>query len=103
MVVSCDSQDQDRYFLNYPCLIIEVLSPSTEVTDKPEKLVNYQELESLREYVLVSQDDIKVEVYRKDSQGHLLLEILGKENELSLDSVGLSLTMADIYEDVLSI
>lgn len=103
VVVSYDSQDQDRYFLNYPCLIIEVLSPSTEVTDKREKLVNYQELESLREYVLVSQDDIKVEVYRKDSQGHWLLEILGKENELSLDSVGLSLTMADIYEDVLSI
>lgn len=103
VVVSCDPQDQDRYFLNYPCLIIEVLSPSTEVTDKREKLVNYQELESLGEYVLVSQDDIKVEVYRKDSQGHWLLEILGKENELSLDSVGLSLTMADVYEDVLSI
>jgi Uma2 family endonuclease len=46
---------------------------------------------------------MKVEVYRKDSQGNWLLEILGKENELSLDSVGLSLTMADIYEDVLSI
>ncbi|MER3494135.1 MAG: hypothetical protein C4323_18680 [Mastigocladus sp. ERB_26_2] len=103
VVVTSDSQDQDRYFLNYPCLIIEVLSPSTEVTDKREKLVNYQQLESLREYVLVSQDDMKIEVYRKDSQGNWLLEILGKDNELSLDSVGLSLTMTDIYEDVLSI
>ncbi|RAM49100.1 MAG: Uma2 family endonuclease [Hapalosiphonaceae cyanobacterium JJU2] len=103
VVVSCNSQDQDRYFLNYPCLVIEVLSPSTEVTDRREKLVNYQKLDSLREYVLVSQDDMKVEVYRKNAQGNWLLEILGKDNELSLDSVGLSLTMAEIYEDVLSI
>jgi Uma2 family endonuclease len=103
VVVTCNPQDQDRYFLNYPCLIIEVLSPSTEVTDRREKLVNYQGLASLREYVLVSQDSMKVEVYRQNAQENWLVEILGKDNELSLDSVGLSLTMADIYEDVLSI
>jgi len=103
VIVSCDPQDQERFFLNYPCLIIEVLSPSTELTDRREKLVNYRTLDSLREYVLVSQDEIKVEVYRKDDEGNWLLEILGKDDELRLDYVGLTLTMAEIYEDVIKI
>lgn len=100
VVVTCDSQDQDRFFFNYPCLIIEVLSPSTETTDKREKLVNYKTLESLQEYVLVSQDEIKVEVYRKDAQGNWSVQTLGTGNDLELNSVGLTLTMANIYEDV---
>ncbi|MEO1765050.1 MAG: Uma2 family endonuclease [Cyanobacteria bacterium J06629_18] len=103
VVVTCDSDDKDRFSLNYPCLIIEVLSPSTEITDKREKLVNYRNLESLQEYVLISQDEIKVEVYRKDNQSHWSLQILGKEDELHLNSINLTLTMADIYEDVFKI
>ncbi|MGJ5676204.1 MAG: Uma2 family endonuclease [Nostochopsis sp.] len=103
VIVTCDLQDQDRFLLNYPCLIIEVLSPSTETTDRREKLVNYRTLETLQEYVLVSQDEIKVEVYRKDNQGNWLVEILGKDNELRLDSIGLTLTMTEIYEDVIKI
>jgi Uma2 family endonuclease len=103
VIVSCDPNDQDSFSLNYPCLIIEVLSPSTELTDRREKLVNYRNLETLQEYVLVSQEEIKVEIYRKDAQGNWSLTILGKGNELRLDSVGLTLTMADIYEDVTNI
>jgi Uma2 family endonuclease len=103
VIVSCDSQDKERFFLNYPCLIIEVLSPSTELIDKREKLVNYRTLESLQEYVLVSQDEIKVEVYRQDNQGNWLMQTLGKDDELRLDSISLILTMADIYEDVIKI
>ncbi|MBW4570170.1 MAG: Uma2 family endonuclease [Tolypothrix carrinoi HA7290-LM1] len=103
VIVTCDPQDQDRFSLNYPCLIIEVLSPSTEITDRREKLVNYRTLESLQEYVLVSQDEIKVEVYRKDTQGNWSVQILVKDDNLELNSVGLTLTMADIYEDVLTV
>ena len=103
VVVSCDADDNDRFSLDYPCLIIEVLSPSTETTDRREKLAHYRSLQSLQEYVLVSQDEIKVEVYRKDSQGNWSLTILGKDNELHLDSIGLTLTMAEVYEDVIKI
>jgi Uma2 family endonuclease len=103
VIVSCDPEDQDRFYLNYPCLIIEVLSPSTELTDRREKLVNYRDLETLQEYVLVSQDEIKVEVYRKDAQGNWSLTILGKDDDLRLDSIGLTLTMTEIYEDVIKI
>lgn len=100
VVVSCNPDEEDRFCLNYPCLIIEVLSPSTEATDRREKLVNYQDLASLQEYVLVSQEEIRVEVYRKDSEGSWSRTVLEKDDELWLNSVGLSLAMGDIYEDV---
>ena len=102
VVVTCDPQDRERYFLTSPCLVIEILSPSTQATDKREKRINYQTIESLQEYVLVSQDEIKVEVYRRDDNGNWTVETLGKDDDLSLNSVGLTLTMADIYEDVLN-
>ncbi|MGB6294731.1 MAG: Uma2 family endonuclease [Rivularia sp. (in: cyanobacteria)] len=103
VVVSCDADDNDRFSLDYPCLIIEVLSPSTEITDRREKLAHYRNLSSLQEYVLVSQNEVKVEVYQKDSQGNWSLTILGKDNELHLNSIGLTLTMAEVYEDVIKI
>lgn len=100
LLVTCDSNDNKKYFKTNPNLIVEVLSNSTETTDKREKRVNYQNIESLQEYVLVSQDEIKVEVYRKDNEGNWTVETLGKDDNLQLSSVGLTLTMADIYEDV---
>ncbi|MTJ06886.1 Uma2 family endonuclease [Anabaena sp. UHCC 0204] len=104
VIVSCDTEDQDRYFLNYPCLIIEVLSPSTETIDRREKLVNYRSLTSLREYVLISQDEVKVDIYRQDKQGNWTIQILINRNDkLVLDSVGLILEMADIYENVINL
>ncbi|MDJ0677250.1 MAG: Uma2 family endonuclease [Calothrix sp. MO_167.B42] len=103
LVVTCDPNDKERYFKTLPTLIVEVLSNSTKTIDKREKRLNYQSIESLQEYVLVSQSEIKVEIYRKDAQGNWLLEILGKGDELRLDSIGLNLTIADIYEDVIKV
>ncbi len=103
IVVTCNPQDQDRFFVNYPCLIIEVLSPSTEAIDKREKRINYQALDSLQEYVLVSQDQIQVEIYRKDAQGNWSVQTLDKGDDLQLKSVGLTLTMTEIYEDVITV
>ncbi|VEP14150.1 conserved hypothetical protein [Hyella patelloides LEGE 07179] len=103
VVVTCDPLDRERYFLTSPCLVVEILSPSTQATDKREKRINYQSLDSLQEYVLVSQDEIKVEIYRRDKNNNWTVETLDKDDDLQLNSVGLTLTMADIYEDVFSL
>ena len=104
VIVSCDTEDQDRYFLNYPCLIIEVLSPSTETIDRREKLLNYRSLASLKEYVLISQDEVKVEVYRQDEKRNWTIQtLINRDDKLHLDSVGLILEMTDIYEDVINV
>ena len=102
VMVTCDPQDTEKYYKTAPCLIIEVLSPSTEDIDRREKRLNYQSLPSLQEHVLVYQTEMKVEVYRLNDEGYWLKKLLGKDDILELSSVGLTLTMADIYDEVIA-
>ncbi|MDX1656544.1 MAG: Uma2 family endonuclease, partial [Candidatus Competibacteraceae bacterium] len=83
-----------------PLLVIEVLSPSTATTDRTEKRLNYQRLESLGEYVLVAQDEMRVEVYRRqeDDWTHTAY---GRGDEVELSSIDLRLALSLIYEDVI--
>ena len=81
-------------------LIIEVLSPSTESRDCGAKFFGYQNLPSLQEYVLVSQEAILVEVFRKEQSGHWHYKVLqGLQAALKLESVAYSGTLGEWYED----
>jgi Uma2 family endonuclease len=100
VMVVCDRTDSDPYVKQKPCLLIEVLSPSTALLDRREKLFNYQKLESLQEYVLVSQSEVKVELYRKDLDGGWLVQSLGTGESLDLRSIDLAIGLSEIYEDV---
>ena len=100
VMVVCDRTDSDQYVKQKPCLLIEVLSPSTALLDRREKLFNYQKLESLQEYVLVSQSEVKVELYRKDQDGDWLVQCLGVGDSLDLRSIDFAIALSDIYEDV---
>lgn len=51
-----------------PCVVIEVLSPSTEAYDRGDKWAAYRKIASLREYVLVSQSSARIEVFRRDGE-----------------------------------
>ena len=99
VMVVCDRTDSDPYVKQKPCLLIEVLSPSTAMLDRREKLFNYQKLESLQEYVMVSQTEIKVELYRRDPEGWLV-QSLSIGESIQLQSIDLAIALADIYEDV---
>ncbi|MBW4662939.1 MAG: Uma2 family endonuclease [Chroococcus sp. CMT-3BRIN-NPC107] len=103
VMVTCNPQDTEKFFLTKPCLIVEVLSPSTENIDRREKLLTYKKIESLQEYILVSQEEIKVELYRKDKDHNWIKYILSKNDVVILDSVNLQLTMTEIYEDVMNV
>ena len=100
VMVVCDRTDNDAYVKQKPCLTIEVLSPSTAMLDRREKLFNYQKLELLQEYVLVSQSELKVELYRKDRDGGWLVQCLGAGDSLHLQSIDLAIALSEIYEDV---
>lgn len=67
LLLTCDPKDRETYYRTRPCLIVEVLSEATERIDRREKFLAYQTLDSLQEYVLVSQDQHLVEVFRRDS------------------------------------
>ena len=102
VVVCGEPQFEDNVFdtLLNPILVIEVLSPSTEVYDKGEKFLQYQELASLREYILVSQDRIRVEQYRLIKTQWVQTEFREPKDVLPLASIGCELPLQDIYRRV---
>ncbi|MDO8350788.1 MAG: Uma2 family endonuclease, partial [Gallionella sp.] len=76
VMVTCDPADSQSHFKELPSLIVEVLSPSTESTDRREKMLAYRTLASLREYVLVAADKRQVEIYRRDEQDEWQLAVI---------------------------
>lgn len=83
-----------------PTLIIEVLSESTEAVDRGKKWKCYQSLKSLQTYVLVAQDRPLVEVYRRQADDWRYSTIEGMENSLSLEAIGCTLRLAEVYDRI---
>ena len=94
------SDNRNDEILN-PCLIIEVLSPSTSGYERGDKFRYYRSIPQLNQYLLVSQEEILIESYSKTSENNWLLqEYTPARGIISLDSLGISLNLADIYEGV---
>lgn len=89
---------QDTY--KNPQFVIEILSDSTESYDKGKKFFSYQMLPSLREYVLVSQKMVAVEIYRKDGDSWNYRLLKGDDAVLVLESVGCEVPIHEIYRNV---
>jgi Uma2 family endonuclease len=101
VVVTCDPPGGDPYMRTQPHLLIEVVSPSTERIDRHEKAFAYRRVPSLQEYVLVLQDRMQVEVYRRQSGDEWTREIFTQPEELvHFASVGLTLRVSDLYRNV---
>ncbi|WP_256091518.1 Uma2 family endonuclease [Candidatus Thiosymbion oneisti] len=93
--VECRPFTDNSYYSERPKLIIEVLSDSTERDDRSDKFYAYRRLASLEEYVLVAQDEQKVEVYRRSDGWDAT--VYGPEDSVRLGSVGAELALAAIY------
>ena len=99
VIVTCDSRDQESYFKERPCLIVEVLSATTEGTDRREKFLAYELLESLEEYLLVQQSRREVELFRrKSADSEWTKSVHTGGEEVALESLKLSLPLSQIYE-----
>jgi len=93
--------DDQRDTLLNPNLIVEVLSPSTELYDRVRKFEHYRSLESVSEYLLVSSERVSAELYTRQPDGRWLLTTVSRmEDSLDLLSVGAHLALADLYEKV---
>jgi Uma2 family endonuclease len=99
VMVTCDPRDTDRFFKRSPRVLIEVLSPETERTDRREKYLSYIQIESLEECVLVAQDQSEIIVFRRSSHWHPKV-INRPDDQLHLASIELTLPLAAIYEGV---
>lgn len=95
-------EDGELDTLLNPTLLIEVLSPSTEGYDRGKKSAHYRTLDSLREYVLIAQDEARVELFARQDDGHWLLsEAAGLDGTILLASIGCELRLADVYDRVI--
>lgn len=83
-----------------PTLLIEVLSPSTEAYDRGGKFAHYRKIESLREYLLVTQDQPAIERYVRQGDVWVLSEALGLEASVALESIGCRLSLREVYGKV---
>jgi len=101
VVVTCDPPGGDPYVRTQPRLIIEVVSPSTERLDRHEKSFAYRRVPSLQEYILVLQDRMQVELYRRQSGDEWTREIFTQpEEQVHFASVGCTLRVRDMYRNV---
>lgn len=97
--VECEPFTPDAYYSERPILIVEVLSDSTERGDRCDKFYAYRKLASLMEYLLVAQDERRVEVYRRETGWDL--ELYGEGQHLHLAAIGGDLGVDEIYQDIL--
>ena len=92
-----DSQDA----IVNPTIVIEVLSPSTERYDRGMKSQHYRTIETLQEYLLISQDKYHIEHYRRQENGQWLFnEAIGIDARLEIPSVTCVLVFKDVYDTV---
>ena len=93
--------DERQDILLNPTVIVEVLSPSTEQYDRGVKFQYYRGIESLKDYLLVDQNQIRIGQYtRGDASTWTLRDYQRPEEELRIDSIGISLALQRIYDQV---
>ena len=96
-----DPKDPDGMTVTNPSVVVEILSPTTEAKDRGEKFIKYLQIESLQEYVLISQDAPRAEVFRRQKDGTWVFTFIsGLDARLRLESVQAEVALAELYDGV---
>jgi Uma2 family endonuclease len=102
-IVCGKTETSDKYTdnLTNPTVIIEILSPSTKDYDRGSKFMLYRSIKTLNEYITIDSINISVEIYtRQDSNHWLLSEFKQLTDTFVISTIGLTLSLAEVYEDV---
>jgi Uma2 family endonuclease len=102
VMVTCEAKDRENStYKDCPCLIIEVLSDSTEAFDRGEKFADYQCLPSLQEYVLINTKKARIESFRRTDDGLWLLQFYELEQiDFKLASLEFTGKIDEVYQEV---
>ncbi len=100
VVVGCESADDHKFYLTQPRLIAEVLSESTERIDRGEKLYNYRQITTLKNYLLIAQDRIHIDLYRRRGESWLHESYVRAKDVIDLDCPALAVRVSEIYDRV---
>lgn len=100
VMVTCDPEDNGEYIKKRPCLIIEVLSPSTVSIDRREKLVAYRRIESLQAYIVLYQDQKRAFRHARDEHGTWWPAEVSDKGLVPFPCPELELSLDEIYEGI---
>ena len=100
VMVVCDPEDVDELIVSRPCLVVEVISPPTQLVDRREKLFFYRQIESLEGYLIVEQDERRVIYHSRSADGGWARAELSGSGRLSLTCLETELSLDQIYEGV---
>ncbi|MEM7590939.1 MAG: Uma2 family endonuclease [Cyanobacteria bacterium P01_A01_bin.83] len=96
--VTCDERDKaTAQYITYPCLIVEVLSDSTEAYDRGGKFRMYRHNPVLQDYLLVSSTSIEIDLYHKNDAGEWLIINYQAGDTIELKSINLSFAIEQVY------
>lgn len=100
IVVTCEESNDD-YVVYQPILIVEVISPSSERTDRYEKLQVYKRMPGLQEYAIVWQEEMMIEIHRRiDAENWAAERYVSPSAMIKFDSVNAEISLAEIYQNV---
>ena len=98
IAVSCDERDRNqKETIRYPRVVVEVLSPTTEATDRGKKAAYYRAYPTIQEYVMVDSEDIFVEVHRREEE-IWTINTFEAGKTITLESLGIQFPIEDAYE-----
>jgi len=101
VMVTCSEADRsDPRVKRHPCLIAEILSPTTATYDIGHKFACYRQIESLTEYLLIDPVERRIELFRHETDGRWVLHPAAAGDRLHLLSIGIELVIDDLYEDL---
>ena len=100
VTVTCDPRDRGTIqAIQSPRLVVEVLSPTTELTDRTWKLKNYRAHPTIEEYMLVDSRSVKIEIYHKE-HNKWIYDAFENNEEIPLNSLSIHFPLVDAYTDV---
>jgi Uma2 family endonuclease len=100
LAVSCVPTEPGLQYAKDPILLVELLSPSTERHDRRVKLPAYRQIESVQEILLIASDSRYAELHRRQGEQWLTELLRGSDGVLSLASVGVKISMAELYDGI---
>jgi len=99
VMVGCEEENND-YFIEKPCILVEVTSKSTETIDRREKLSSYKSIESLQTYLIISQETMFIEAYQRQQQTWLMTHYTQPNELIELPCLNTNISVEEIYESI---
>jgi len=99
VMVGCEEENND-YFIEKPCILVEVTSKSTETIDRREKLSSYKSIESLQTYLIISQETMFVEAYQRQQQTWLMTHYTQPNELIELPCLNTNISVEEIYKSI---